>query len=196
MNTMQPATPVVTPGGAREAVLVIRDGPDTKRCTIRGPVWVSRAGRVFEAQRDADQDGITHRPCGGCGALIPASTQSSRCRKCQDEGTRTMWRQRPVRDPGDGPVYSLAHDAFFDSLADALDDPRHTIEGLLLLPCRPIRVPKLDADQIMADADIEDSERPPVDLQVAVDAYNYAVRDIQLGWEPDPHHRIGPEGEQ
>lgn len=176
------------------ATIVMFDSSEaaTYRTGLEG--WVSKRGMYFGnadgAEKAARYDGCTHHRCSACGAVT--SKTYTRCDDCRSKADLDRYYSMPVAEwDGKAMVYSESSGMFYESPESAIEfcesgDPR-------LILCRPVYARRLD-DEFFADQLPEDQDTPPA-LQDAIDAFNAAVSELVLSWEPGTHRlEVTPAG--
>lgn len=187
MNSNEVVRELMVADHAMNEIILPDDERAAKRATVEG--WVSRNGRFYgDGERLARWDGSTHARCSLCGSPVEKSwTACVACREKEDE--RRYLARSAVEWDGKAMLYSETRNRYYSCLEDALEDAEeggYEVNDLRLRVCVPCRVPQLTVDfceHVLPDVD----DPIPDDLERAIYAFNEAVKDIVLSWEPGPN---------
>lgn len=163
--------------------IIMPDSPEAaKLVTVTG--WQSRSGRFYGSdERMARWDGATHVACRICGGLVSKSWTA--CEACREKMDRDRYFAMPEAEwDGKAMVYSDAKDRFYSSPDDAFDclEEGETEESLRLVICEPAYARELDSE-FFGD-DLPGEVELPVEVEIAIDAFNAAVRGVVISWTP------------
>lgn len=182
MTTTKPEPETILPSDERAA----------RKVTVTG--WLSRDGRFYgDDERLARWAGSTHAVCEACGTTTTKSW--TKCEACREKADIERFSAMPEA-PWDGKamLYSDRFDAFYSEPSDALEaldthEPDEDSEGggetladARLVICRP-QYARISVDNF-EDVLPRDEADPPQELFDAINAFNKAMENVVLSWEP------------
>lgn len=170
-----------------ETIIPYGSGEAAQRKTVTG--WVSRRGIFYyDNEHGARYDGCTHKPCEGCGELIPRDGLIY-CRPCLGTRDAQRFAALPRKEwGGETPLVIYRTDTYFfneDELDEYCAENEVSREDLMLVICEPCRPRLVSALDLFDDALPEDADESdiPATVRDAVDRLNEAIRACApLAW--------------
>jgi hypothetical protein len=162
----------------KEAVIPFDSDEAASVQTVTG--WMARGHFFGEDERGARYFGCTHKPCEGCGELIPKSGIIY-CRPCAGTRDAEKYAALPRQQwDGETPLVIYGTDRYFFN-EDELDEycAEHGVarEDLPLVICVPQRPRYVDAMDFLEDVLPEDADEwdVPTPIRDAVEQLNKAI---------------------